>query len=401
YYHVQVSATINFSNLVFEEEELVELSTFLSGLSYNKTYYWRVRAVNSAGSSDWSAVRSFTTENAPVNLPEAPVLVSPSAGSVGVSLPAVLGWQPVEGATKYRVQVTAAGGSGAVVFDGEVPGTSAEVGGLSAGAGYEWRVRAVNAAGDGPWSEPWGFASLSAGEALVGHWKMDEDSGTLVSDASGRGNHGESVGVPSWVPGVHGRGIRLDGSQYVVVSDSPSLDVSGAVTVAVWLRVERTSGTQYLLTKSAKSNTDGYELSMAGGGQLFFRFNEASGGATAYRVSAVSYIPPTDGSWIHVAATYDGQTMRLYIDGELNNSRTVSAPVPIAGNSLPLSIGAQHDGSFGFRGALDDVRVYGVALGAADIRALAEVPPAPQSAPVLVSPSAGSVGVSLPAVLGW
>src|SRR5690606_33121848 len=101
------------------------------------------------------------------------------------------------------------------------------------------------------------------------------------------------------------------------------------------------------------------------------------------------------------AATYDGQTMRLYIDGELNNSRTVSAPVPIAGNSLPLSIGAQHDGSFGFRGALDDVRVYGVSLGSADIRALAEVPPAPQSAPVLVSPSAGSVGVSLPAVLGW
>src|SRR5690606_9811503 len=168
----------------------------------------------------------------------APVLVSPSAGSVGVSLPAVLGWQPVEGATKYRVQVTAAGGSGAVVFDGEVPGTSAEVGGLSAGAGYEWRVRALNAAGQGPWSEPWGFASLSAGEALVGHWTLDEDSGTLVSGAAGRGNDGESVGLPAWVPGVHGRGIRLDGSEYVVVSDSPSLDVAGAVTVAVWLRVE-------------------------------------------------------------------------------------------------------------------------------------------------------------------
>src|SRR5690606_26879571 len=216
YYHVQVSATINFSNLVFEEEELVELSTFLSGLSYNKTYYWRVRAVNSAGSSDWSAVRSFTTENAPVTLPEAPALVSPSSGSVGVSLPAVLSWQPVEGARSSRVQVTAVGVSGAVVFDGDVPGTSAEVGGLSAGAVYEWRVRALNAAGQGPWSEPWGFTALSAGDALLGHWKMDEGSGTLVSDASGRGNHGESVGVPSWVAGVHSGGLGLDGSQYVV-----------------------------------------------------------------------------------------------------------------------------------------------------------------------------------------
>src|SRR5690606_6355787 len=72
-----------------------------------------------------------------------PVPVSPTSGSVGVSLPAVLSWQPVEGALSYRVQVTAVGGSGAVVFDGDVPGTSAEVGGLSAGAVYEWRVRAL------------------------------------------------------------------------------------------------------------------------------------------------------------------------------------------------------------------------------------------------------------------
>src|SRR5690606_16135403 len=86
-------------------------------------------------------------------------LVSPSSGSVGVSLPAVLSWQPVEGALSYRVQLTAVGGSGAVVFDGDVPGTSAEVGGLSAGAVYEWRVRALNAAGQGPWSEPWGFTA--------------------------------------------------------------------------------------------------------------------------------------------------------------------------------------------------------------------------------------------------
>src|SRR5690606_15846020 len=143
----------------------------------------------------------------------APVLVSPSAGSVGVSLPAVLGWQAVEGATGYRVQVTAAGGSGAVVFDGEVPGTSAEVGGLSAGAGYEWRVRAVNAAGDGPWSEPWGFTALSAGEALVGHWKMDEETGTFLSDASGRGNHGEVLRGGVRAPGVHGNALYLNGDR--------------------------------------------------------------------------------------------------------------------------------------------------------------------------------------------
>ena len=46
-------------------------------LNGNSTYYWRVRALNSSGSSNWSAVRQFTT----IDLPAAPVLVSPSNGA--------------------------------------------------------------------------------------------------------------------------------------------------------------------------------------------------------------------------------------------------------------------------------------------------------------------------------
>src|SRR5690606_11613919 len=154
-----------------------------------------------------------------------------------------------------------------------------------------------------------------------------------------------------------------------------------------------------ILKKAGNNTSDGYELSMTGGG-FFFRINQATYG-NVYRLSSESYTSPVDGRWVHVAATYDGQTMSLYIDGELNSSTTFPSAVAIASNGLPLGIGAQHDGVSRFRGGLDEVRIYGIALGAADIRALAEVPPAPQSAPVPVSPTSGSVGVSLPAVLVW
>src|SRR5690606_13892740 len=140
--------------------------------------------------------------------------------------------------------------------------------------------------------------------------------------------------------------------------------------------------------------------SIAGGGQLFFRINQASGGATAYRINADSYTPPTDGTWVHVAATYDGQTMRLYIDGALNNSRTLSSPTPIGSNGLPLAIGAQHDGASKFRGAIDDVRIYSAALGGADIAGLAETPP-PPPAPALLSPANLASGIAAPPELSW
>src|SRR5690606_20372371 len=100
-------------------------------------------------------------------------------------------------------------------------------------------------------------------------------------------------------------------------------------------------------------------------------FNEASEGAAAYRLNSASYRHPTDGAWVHVAATYDGSTARLYIDGTENNSITFPSAPPIGTNALPLTMGALTDGTRGFEGSMDDVRIYNVALGAAEVQNLA------------------------------
>jgi len=78
---------------------------------------------------------------------------------------------------------------------------------------------------------------------------------------------------------------------------------------------------------------------------------------------------------MHVAATFDGVYMKIFINGLEDNSSTVSATLAIRPNTLSLAIGAQVDASGAasryFQGAIDDARVYGRALGATEIRMLA------------------------------
>ena len=122
-----------------------------------------------------------------------------------------------------------------------------------------------------------------------------------------------------------------------------------------------------MIKKSEFNQTDGFELSLSTTGKIFVRFNQATEGDAHRLDSAATY--PTDGNtWVHVAATYDGATIRIYINGVLDGSK--NSQFNIAANSLALGIGAQSDGYRPLDGALDDVRVYSRALSDVDVDAL-------------------------------
>ncbi len=85
-----------------------------------------------------------------------------------------------------------------------------------------------------------GVALTSAVEAadpsLVGWWTFDEGSGVTAYDSSGNENHGTLLGDPQWVAGNIGGAIEMDGSgDHIEVPDSPSLSISDAVTVSMWV----------------------------------------------------------------------------------------------------------------------------------------------------------------------
>ncbi len=222
------------------------------------------------------------------------------------------------------------------------------------------------------------LALCEADPTLVGCWRMEEGSGTLLADGSGKSNHASLYGSPAWSAGmVDTYSLDLNGtSQYAAVADDPTLDLTTGLTLATWIKPEAYL-TQDVIKKATNGGLDGYELTLAttkadsSSQRPFFRINQVANGDT-YRINAQTMYP-TDGTWMHVAATYDGTTMKLYINGVLESS--MAASVPIATNDLPLTLGAQ-DGATAsrwFLGWMDDVRVYNRALTAEEILALPEV----------------------------
>lgn len=220
-----------------------------------------------------------------------------------------------------------------------------------------------------------GLTDVNA-QDLVGRWAMDEGSGSTLIDSSAYGNNGTLVGTPNWVPGIKGLSLAFNGStDYATILDNVNLDISTAITIAAWVRPEQYA-TQDLVKKAINGSTDGYELCLAASSsgwpqRPFVRFNQKSLGDSLRLSAKATSTYPINGTWIHLAATYESGVIKLYINGNLDTSRTV--PVfTIATNSLPLSIGAQSNNLRWFKGQMDEARVYNYALSASEIQALAQ-----------------------------
>ena len=222
--------------------------------------------------------------------------------------------------------------------------------------------------------------TITAGGAdpsLVGYWTMDETSGTVAHDTGGDSvvNDATTVGAPTFVAGRIGNALLLNGtSQYASAADANNLDLTTAITMAAWIRPTGYA-TQDLIAKDINGSVNGYQLSLAttksdsSSQRAFVRFNQAASGDT-YRVNATTMYP-IDGTWQHVAATYDGAMINLYIDGVLEGSMAFTGSITT--NATALGIGGQSNGDTGrlFKGAIDDVRVYNRALSDSEIAALA------------------------------
>ena len=117
----------------------------------------------------------------------------------------------------------------------------------------------------------------------------------------------------------------------------------------------------------AQPPSNGYELSLSSAGKVFVRFN----GNATYRIDSTTPYP-TDGiTWMHIAATYDGTNIRLYINGVQEGG--TKPGVAIATNATNLGLGAEPATTVInlFQGTMDDARVYNRALSESEIQVLA------------------------------
>ena len=194
---------------------------------------------------------------------------------------------------------------------------------------------------------------------LVAAYGFSEGSGTTTTDSSGTGNNG-SIGTATWSSsGKFGNALSFNGaSARVTVNDSPSLDLASGMTLEAWVFATAGGGWRDAIYKSPDDIYFMESSSPAG--------PPATGGTFASGLlSGTSALPLN--AWTHLASTYDGQTMRLYVNGSQVASRAQTGP--IATSSGPLSIGG--DALYGqyFEGRIDEVRIYNLALTASQIQA--------------------------------
>ncbi|MCX6173329.1 MAG: hypothetical protein NTZ27_01050 [Ignavibacteriales bacterium] len=161
-YNLLVSTENIFSNIVFTGETATT-SLQVTGLNNSITYYWKVKAINNYGSSNWSSIWSFTTLSAGT-APDPPTLYSPSNGAANVEIPTTLTWYVNTGATSYALQVSSNSSFSDYIYNQSgLTKVNQMVTGLSNLTTYYWRVSSANIYGSSAYSSAWSFTTASSG----------------------------------------------------------------------------------------------------------------------------------------------------------------------------------------------------------------------------------------------
>jgi PKD repeat protein len=221
---------------------------------------------------------------------------------------------------------------------------------------------------------------------LVAAYGFEETSGTQVLDASGNVNHGTLTNVTRSTQGKFGGGLSFNGTNSLVtVPDSPSLDLTNALTLSAWvyptdwatswktvIQKERSGGLTYALNANSGAGTPNTTLRI---------------GWYDRELSAGSHLPSN--TWTHLAATYDGARQWLYVNGTPVGSRAQTGNLTVSTNALRIGGSTVWAGQY-FQGLIDEVRIYNRALSQTEIAAVAEEPVSgtTASAPSPTSPCA-------------
>jgi hypothetical protein len=198
----------------------------------------------------------------------------------------------------------------------------------------------------------------------VAAYNFDAGSGTTIADISGTGNTG-SISNATWTTAGHtGSALSFNGTNALVsVPDSNSLDLTSGMTLEAWV-YPTALGTTWRtavikeqpsanLTYALYANTETTRPS----GHVYVNGAESSvKGSSALSLNA----------WAHLAATYDGTTLRVYVNGTQAATKTVGGNITTTNGAL--RIGGNNIWGEWFGGRIDDVRVYNRALSTIEIQ---------------------------------
>ncbi len=203
------------------------------------------------------------------------------------------------------------------------------------------------------------YSTLVAADGAEHLWRLD-DSGVVAADALG-GLSAHYAGARETLAegpldGEGGSAAAFDGKTSAVSLAAGATDYAGVqpYTLELWVRPQTIDGTYRFLISHEQTTAAGRQgtgIWLSSHGLGFERWVNGVDASVDYAAGL------TVGAWSHVAATYDGSTMRLYVNGVQVGSR--AGPAPLAAITEPGWIGAGAGGRSGFfSGALSEVAVY-------------------------------------------
>jgi hypothetical protein len=328
------------------------------------TYYYRVKAVDKAGNVGDAS-----------NEAQAVVAGDTTAPTVSVTAPA--GGASLAGAATVSANAADAVGVSSVQFklDGQ------DLGNPDTAVPYSisWDTTTAR---DGNHSltavarDASGNAATSAAVAVAVHntgvvaaYGFDEPSGTTASDGV-NGHHGTVTGATRVPTGRYGGALSFDGiDDWVSIPHDPALNLSAGMTIEAWVKPSALTSWRGVVMKEEAS-----ALPYA----LYASSAADTPAASVFTTSAVNASGPPAlglGTWTHLAMTWDGSVLRLYVDGA--EIATGAAPGALLTSTGQLRIGGNGLRGEFFAGLIDEVRVYDRALAASRIGADMNTPVSP------------------------
>lgn len=207
-----------------------------------------------------------------------------------------------------------------------------------------------------------GLSAAVAAEApgLVAYWPLDTVTGQITPDLSGN-EANLIVGLAQKVKGVSNTGLKFDGkTAQARCMSAGSIDPATGLTIEAWVNLD---GLDFSGFPSVVRKDGAYALRFSQsriGMVLWFDGNPTSiGGKKTDWVT---------GRWYHLAATYDGATLRTYVDGQQDDALERPTDKPLDVSTAGAFVGSS-PGQHSLKGTVDEVRLYNRALSPEEVAA--------------------------------
>lgn len=207
------------------------------------------------------------------------------------------------------------------------------------------------------------LSATVASSNLIGWWKLDENSGDIAYDSSGEGNDGTLTSANFSSNSTLGKintALAFDGVNDRVSAGSSNFGMAKNFTLMAWA-FDSDSDTGNIISNGSPWD---YRMFISSSNKLYAQvsLNDTSSG---YFISNAT-LPSEE--WAHLAFTFDGSTIKIYINGSLDKSSSHIGEVQTPNNNT-VYLGTYGSGEY-FQGNIDDARIYNRVLTSSEIQAI-------------------------------